>query len=376
MPPKSICLVAGEPSGDVHGSLLVAELKKRHPDWDLWGVGLSRMAAAGCRLWQDATGWAVMGFAEVLGSLWNFRQRLALLTAEIERRKPDGLILIDFPGFNLKLAPRAHRAGIPILYYIVPQIWAWGLGRIRIFQHYIDRAVAVFPFEAEFFTRHNVKTDWVGHPLVDSVRAVADRETLRTLFGLKPGHCLIALMPGVRPQDFQQHFPLFRDTVRLVSESIPNVHAVIAVNPKLQAAMPSLSAGPAGLSCTTDVYELLTAADLVLTKTGTTTVEAAICGTPMITAYRTGAINFAIARALVDVPFIAMPNLIANRRLVPEFIQSAATPSALAAEAITLLTDESARERQRTGLAEVKKRLGPPGAVRRAADVVEEWLKV
>ena len=210
--------------------------------------------------------------------------------------------------------------------------------------------------------------------MVDSVKASADRETLRVLFGLKPGHRLIALMPGVRPQDFKAHLPLLSNAVRLISESIPDIHAGIAVNPKLQAQFPSLSKKTDGLYTTTDVYELLTAADLVITKTGTTTVETAICGTPMITAYRTGKVNYAIAKALVDIPFIAMPNLIANRRVVPEFIQSAATPAALAAEAITLLTAEKAREQQRLGLAEVKAKLGPPGAVQRAADVIEEWL--
>lgn len=374
MPPKSICLVAGEPSGDTQGALLVAELKRRHPDWDLWGVGLSRMASVGCDLWQDASDWAVMGFAEVLGAIVKFKRRLSGLTKEIERRKPGALILIDYPGFNLKLAPQVHKLGIPVFYYIVPQIWAWGKGRIKTFQRSVDRAICLFPFEEEFFSRHGVKTHWIGHPLVDSVRASADRETLRALFGIKPGHRFIALMPGVRPQDFQAHLPLFCDALRLITKSIPDVHASIAINPKLQAQMPALSKGYEDLYTTTDVYELLTAADLVLTKTGTTTVETAICGTPMITAYRTGRLNFAIAKALVDIPFIAMPNLIANRRIVPEYIQSAATPRALAAEAITLLTDEKAREDQRRGLAEVKEKLGPPGAVQRGAVLIEEWL--
>jgi len=371
---KSLFLLAGEPSGDLHGAHLVAEIRRRHPDWYLWGVGGDKMAAAGCDLWQNAREWAVMGFVEVLRSIQVFRRRLNDLTSEIEQRRPDRVILIDYPGFNLKLAPRVHRLGIPVMYYIVPQIWAWGRGRLKIFRRHVDRTVVVFPFEKEFFEQNGVPVDWIGHPLVDIVKPTAERVTLKRRFGVPEGHRLVAMMPGVRVQDFESHLPLFSEAVKQIAESVPNVHAGIGVSGALAERTQRLAQGPVPLVMTPDAHDLMAAADVVLTKTGTTTVECALLGTPMVSAYRTGALNFAIARALVKVPFIAMPNLIANRRVIPEFVQSAATPEALAREAIGLLTDETTAQAQRDGLADVRRRLGAPGAVARAADLIDTWL--
>lgn len=389
MSPKSLCIVAGEPSGDLHGSLLVSELKSRHPDWRIWGVGSDRMAAAGCELWQDAHSWAVMGFAEVFKSLWQFRERLRALERQIAKRRPDGVILIDFPGFNLKLAAHVHRLRIPVLYYIVPQLWAWGRGRIKLFERYVDRTIVVFPFEQAFFAEHGLNVDWVGHPFVDYVHPSAGRAALRQRLGIRPEERLVALMPGVRVQDYNAHLPLFTEVLKRVAESVPGVRGAIGVSRSLSDGLlrvdvPQLAVGIAPsiprqavgyLAMTPDVYDLMTAADLVITKTGTTTVECAILGTPMVTAYRTGTVNYIIAKALVDIPFIAMPNLIAKRHIVPEFVQSEATPEALSDAAITLLTDDAMRRGQVEGLGEVRKALGPPGAVARAAGLVERWLE-
>lgn len=372
--PRSLCFVAGEPSGDLHGAHLVAEIKRRHPDWTLWGVGSDRMAAAGCDLWQNAREWAVMGFVEVLRSLPAFRRRLRGLTQEIERRRPDHVILIDFPGFNLKLAPRVHRLGIPVTYYIVPQIWAWGKGRLAVFRRHIAHTIVVFPFEIEFFEGNGIPVEWVGHPLVDIVRPSAEPTALKRRFGVPDGHRLVAMMPGARVQDFEAHLPLFSEAVRRIAEAVPNVHAGIGVSGALAERTQRLTEGPVPLVMTPDAYDLMAAADVVLTKTGTTTVECALLDTPMVAAYRTGALNYAIARALVDVPFIAMPNLIANRRVIPEFVQKGATPEALAREAIMLLTERDAAQKQRKDLTDVRSRLGPPGAVGRVADLIESWM--
>jgi lipid-A-disaccharide synthase len=206
------------------------------------------------------------------------------------------------------------------------------------------------------------------------VKPSGDPATLKRRFGVPNGHRLVAMMPGVRVQDFEMHLPLFSEAVKLIAESAPNVHAGIGVSGALAERTQRLAQGPVPLVMTPDSCDLMAAADVVLTKTGTTTIECALLGTPMVAAYRTGALNFAIARALVDIPFIAMPNLIANRRVIPEFVQKAATPEALAREAILLLTDENAARLQRESLAEVRERLGPPGAVARAADLIDEWV--
>lgn len=376
MPPKSICFVAGEPSGDLQGSLLCAALKRRHPDWTLWGVGGDLMAVSGCELWRNARSWSVMGFAEVLKALPRFHERMTSLVSEIARRRPAAVIVIDFPGFNLKLAKRVHALGIPVMYYIVPQIWAWGQNRIKIFREHIDRTVVVFPFEKAFFESRGVKADWIGHPLVDYVRPSASREELRRVLGVGVGDKLIALLPGSRVQDFESHLPSFAEAVKLIGDRVESVRWALGLAPSLSDQVrPFLErAGRDPVPVTTAVYDLMAAADVVLTKTGTATVECAIIGTPMVTVYKTGWLNHAIARRVVKVPYIAMPNLIANARIVPELIQHQASPQAIAEEAVRILNDPSCALSQRDGLATVRSLLGPPGAVGRAVGLVEEWL--
>lgn len=375
MSSTSLCIVAGEPSGDLHGSLLIAEIRKSHPDWDIWGVGSERMAAAGCDLWRDARDWAVMGFSGVLRSLPSFRRRLRDLAAEIARRRPAGVVLIDYPGFNLRLARRVHALGIGVLYYIVPQIWAWGGRRIKVFRRDIDRAIVMFKFEQEFFAARGVQTDWVGHPLVDLVKPSASREELRQAFGVAAGERLITLLPGARAQDFESHLPVFTESVGLLSARVPGVRAALGLAPVMADIAKRYAAVSSALIVSAQVYDLVAASDLVITKTGTTTVECALLGVPMVTAYRMGRVNYAIARRLVRVPYVAMPNLIAGRRIVPELIQNAASADAIARAAEPLLCDEKARADHLDGLAEVRAALGAPGAVERAARLVGEWIE-
>ena len=376
MPSKSICFVAGEPSGDLQGSLLIRELKRRHPDWNLWGVGGDLMGVAGCDLWRNARSWSVMGFSQVLKSLPHFRERLDALTSEIANRRPSGVILIDFPGFNLKLAKRVYALGIPVMYYIVPQLWAWHAGRIEVFRKYINRTVVVFPFEKEFFESRGVSVDWIGHPLVDYARPSTSRDSLRQSLGIGAGEKFIAILPGSRVQDFESHLPILAQAVKLIGDRVNGVRWALGFAPSLSEEVRPLleRAGASPVPVTSAVYDLMAAADIVLTKTGTATVECAIIGTPMVTVYRTGWLNYLIARRLVNVPFVAMPNLIAKERVVPELIQSKATPEAIAAEAIRILTDATVTKEMLNGLSRVREQLGPPGAVERGAEVVESWL--
>jgi lipid-A-disaccharide synthase len=372
----SICFVAGEPSGDLQGSLLCAALKRRHPEWRLWGVGGDLMAVSGCELWRNARSWSVMGFAEVIKALPKFRERLNSLVREIESRRPAAVVLIDFPGFNLKLAKRVHALGIPVMYYIVPQLWAWGQGRIEIFRKCIDRTVAVFPFEKEFFESRGVHADWIGHPLVDYVQPRGSRTQLREALGVGSQDKLVALLPGSRLQDFESHLPTFAEAVKQLGDRIEGVRWALGLAPSLSDQVrPFLErAGREPVPLTTAIYDLMSAADVVLTKTGTATVECAIIGTPMVTVYKTGWLNYAIARRVVKVPFIAMPNLIANKSVVPELIQDQATPTAISEQALRILTDPKQEQSQREGLAMVRERLGAPGAVGRAVTLIEEWL--
>lgn len=377
MSSRSLCFVAGEPSGDLHGSLLCAALKRRHPDWNLWGVGGDLMATSGCDLWRNARSWSVMGFSEVIKALPKFHERMTSLVAAIEERRPDAVVLIDFPGFNLKLAKKVHALGIPVMYYIVPQVWAWGQKRVEIFRKHIDHTVVVFPFEKEFFAKHSVHAEWIGHPLVDYVRPTASRDELRAALGVADSEKLVALLPGSRLQDFESHLPTFSEAVKLIGERVDGIRWALGLAPTLaDQVRPFLErAGKEPIPITTAIYDLISAADVVLTKTGTATVECAIIGTPMVTVYKTGWLNFAIARRVVKVRYIAMPNLIVNKRIVPELIQHDATPRAVSEAATAILCDPGVAQAQRRGLAEVRIQLGTPGAVTRAAILIEDWLK-
>ncbi|HUU45803.1 MAG TPA: lipid-A-disaccharide synthase [Acidobacteriota bacterium] len=371
----SFCIVAGEPSGDLHGALLAQAVRERRPDWELWGVGSDRMAAAGCDLWEDARDWSVMGFSGVLRSAGAFRRRLNGLAAEIGRRQPRAVILIDYPGFNLRLASRVKRQGIDVYYYIVPQVWAWGRGRLKAFRRYVDRSIVVFPFERDFFEANGVTTEWVGHPLIDLVKPSAPRPALRDRFGVAADEILITMLPGARRQDFDIHLPVFTEAIAGLRGKIPGVRAALGLAPVLADMAGHFAGHRAELIVSSDVYDLVAASDLVLTKTGTTTIECALLGTPMVTGYRMNTVNYLIARSLIRVPYIAMPNLIAGRSVVPELVQRDLTSERVATEAYRLIVDQDARREQLRGLTEVRVALGGPGAPGRAADLICRWAE-
>ncbi|HEX9751559.1 MAG TPA: lipid-A-disaccharide synthase [candidate division Zixibacteria bacterium] len=373
MPDTSLCVVAGEPSGDLHGARLITTIKQRHPDWRIWGVGSAQMAAAGCELWQDARDWGLSGIVDVVLSLPRVLRRLSRLTDAIVERKPTGVVLIDYPGFNLRLAKRIHAHGARVLYYIVPQLWAWGPNRIKVFQDCIDRAIVAFGFEQEYFRTHHVTADWVGHPLTDVVAASAPREIVRQRLRVGADEPLVTLLPGARHAEFRSHWDLFRTAAQLIAASVPRARIALGLAPTI-ADRNTVGDFEDGIIVSSDVYDLIAAADLVITKPGTATVECALLNTPMISVYRTGSLNYAIARRLVRIDQMAMPNILLKRTVVPEFLQNDATPEGIAASARQLLNDKAARSRQLAALSEVRDALGSQGAVARAAGIVDEWI--
>ncbi len=351
----TILLSAGEPSGDLHGAALAGALKARWPEAQLYGLGGPLMAAAGVELLADFDDLAVMGFAEVATRVPFFLRLLRRVRDTLRARGTRLVIPIDYPGFNMRLAKAARAQGVPVLYYIAPQVWAWHRGRIRHLARAADRLAVILPFEEPLFREAGARVQFVGHPLLDTLPATATAETFRRTLGLTDGP-ILAVFPGSRRQEVGKHVELFAEAARRIRAARPHVQPVIARSPAVPAAMYAGAPFPQ----TTDGRALLAHARAALVKSGTTTLEAALAGTPMVIAYRTSSLTFALAKRLVRVDHIGLVNLVAGTRLVPEFVQHEASPGALVEAVAPFLSEGPARAAVVSGLAQVREALHAP----------------
>jgi len=373
---RTVLLVAGEASGDMHGADLVAALRALVPGVRVRGVGGARLRAAGMETLVDTTAIATMGLLEARDRLGAVLRAYRLVRGLLRDEPPDLLILIDFPEFNLALAGVARRRRVPVLYYISPQVWAWRRGRIRKIARRVDRMAVVFPFEAPLYAASGVRAEFVGHPLLDRVRATRSREETLARHGLDPGKRLIALLPGSRVKEIRLILPVIAEAAaRLVARG--DCQCVLALAETLIAADVAASMRGRPLAATVvpdDTYDLVHASALALVASGTATLETALLERPMVIVYRMSALTFALARRLVSVPFIGMPNLIAGRGIVPELVQGDATGARIAAEAERLLDDPAQHAATVAALASLRSLLGGGGAARRAAAIAAEML--
>ena len=373
-----VLVSAGEPSGDLYGALLLHALKTRRGPFESFGLGGDAMAAEGTSLVAHVRDLAVVGLLEVVRHLPRLRRVFKDVLAEVDRDKPQLAVLIDYAGFHLRLARELKRRGIPIVYYVSPQVWAWRRGRVRTIRETVDRMLVLFPFEPAVYQAAGVPVTFVGHPLVDRLQPVADRPAARAALGFDPARPLVALLPGSRPQEVRYNLPPLLGAVAIVAARRPDVQLALAAAPSLDlAALRAAIGGHPVRILEGRATSLLGAADLGLVASGTATVEAALVDTPIVVVYRLSPITYALGRRFVDVPHYAMVNLIAERRLVPEIIQRELTPERVAAEALRLLDDPEATRVIRAGLAQVRERLGGPGASVRAAEAVAAaWASV
>ena len=364
----TILLSAGEPSGDLHGAALARALRARWPQARLYGLGGPLMAAAGVELLADFHDLAVMGFAEVAGRIPFFLRLLRRVRGELRARGTALVVPIDYPGFNMRLAKAARAEAVPVLYYIAPQVWAWHRSRIRQLARLADRLAVILPFEEVIFREAGANVRFVGHPLLDA-SPPPSRERVRQERGVADGPVL-AIFPGSRRQEVAKHLGLFAEAAERVRAAAPDVQPIVARSPAVPAAM---YAG-APFEQTTDGRALLARARAALVKSGTTTLEAALAGTPMVIAYRTSSLTFALAKRLVRVEHIGLVNLVAGVRLVPEFVQHEARPGALAEAVRPFLAPGPARDAVVNGLARVREALrapaGPAGAPTTTAERV------
>ena len=375
-----IMIIAGEASGEMHGAGVVAALEARRPGIDIFGVGGDRMAAAGCELVYHIERFSVMGLTEVVRHLPFVRRALRRLDGLLESRRPDVLILIDYPDFNLRLARKARDRGIPVLYYVSPQVWAWRARRIHTIVRLVDCMAVVFPFEVDLYEKAGGKVVFVGHPLLEVLESKQTRADFCAGAGLDPDRPIIGMLPGSRDMEVGSMLPAMAGTLKTVQGQLPGVQGVIGLAPTVSRA--DLAAHLAGKALPEDArgvpvvengtYEVMNHADLLLVTSGTATLESACFGTPLLVLYRMSRLSWWIARRLVSIPDIGLVNVVAGRRIAPEFLQDEVDPKVLSPVVLDLLREPEKRRAMTRELREVRDRLGTPGASSRVADLARE----
>jgi len=373
-----LLLSCGEPSGDLYAGALTRELRDLVPGLTIAGLGGPQFGAAGGRLLEDYRGLAVTGLTEVLPKLSKLAATRRRLVTWARDEHPDALVVIDFPDFNLFLARAVRRLGIPVIYYVSPQIWAWRPGRLKTIREVASRVLVIFPFEEAIYSKGGVPVEFVGHPLVELIPPVPPRAAYLSGLGLDPVARTLAVLPGSRANEVAHILPDLLDACRIVSSRLPGTQVVVARAPNLDDDLFRKSVGRGGLPLAivegqTDA--VLASADVALTASGTATVQAALHDIPMVVVYRLSPLTYRLGRRFVKVNTFAMVNLIAGERIVPELIQEAFTPDAVATEAIAMLTDPGRLDAVRQGLRRVRERLGGPGASRRAAEAIVHALE-
>ncbi len=373
---RVILLSAGEVSGDLHGSGLCRALRRLDPGIRLVGMGGPRMAAAGMEALVDLTAHAVVGGTEAVGRLPRLFHAFRVLRARLGRDRPRALVLIDFPEFNLQLARSARRAGVPVVYFIPPQLWAWRRGRLRTLARRVSRVLAVLPFETALYERAGVPVSYVGHPLLDVVPARLTRAAARGRLGLGPDEPVLGVLPGSRREEVTRLLPTMAGAAAGLARSGVVSRIVLALAPGLERTavervLRATEPGEQRVEIVQDAtYDVLAAADAALVCSGTATLEAALLGTPMVVCYRMSFVTAALVSLLLRTPWASLPNNILGRAVVPELLQYRLTAARLEAEALRLLRDPDAGAAQREAFRELRRVLGDPGVAERAARAV------
>lgn len=370
-------MIAGEASGDLHGAHLVKELRALDPTLHVYGVGGEKMKREGVHLVADSKEMAVVGITEVLLKLKTICRIFRKLKNSLTLNAPSLVVLIDYPDFNLRFAREAKKKNIPVVYYISPQVWAWRKGRIKTIGRLIKKMIVIFPFEKIFYDEAKIDVDFVGNPLLDSVRPSFSREEAFQKFSLTPGVTTIGLLPGSRMTEIKRLLPSMIDAVPLISKHISPVQFIIPVAPGLNRGEIQNVAGNNRENIRVvenNIYDVMRISDIVIVASGTATVEAAIMGAPMVVVYRVSPLTYLIGKMLIKVKNIAMVNIIAGKTIVPELIQHDVTPEKITGAAVRMLKDPSRMEEIKKELSSVKEKIGTPGASSRAAQIIISLL--
>ena len=367
-----IMIVAGEASGDMHGARLIAALKEQAPGAQICGIGGPELTRQGVEILYDASRLAVVGIVEVISHFRFIREAMRALEKRLREQPPDLLILIDYPDFNLILAKKAKRLGIPVFYYISPQVWAWRSGRVKTIKKLVDRMGVILPFEQEFYRKFGMNVDFVGHPLMDAVQPTRSREDFLHSLGIAPESTVIGILPGSRKREIAGMLPVFLAAAKRMQEQMtPKPVFVLPLAPTLSEedllANGLADAGVEVRVVRENRYDLMGACSAVMAASGTVSLELAILNVPMVISYRVSPLTYFLGRRLIKVQYASLVNLVADREVVPELLQDEAVPEKIAQATMRLIENQAERTRMLAGLAEVRERLGGPGASERSA---------
>ncbi|MCF7803822.1 MAG: lipid-A-disaccharide synthase [Candidatus Marinimicrobia bacterium] len=369
---KKILIIAGETSGDTHGAGLVRGLRKARPEISISGIGGNRMASEGMELLYHVREMSFMGFAEVVKHLpfiWRVMKRLENW---VDEHDPKAVVLIDYPGFNLRFARRMKKRDVPVYYYISPQVWAWGKGRLKKMKKLVDRMYVIFPFEEDLYREHDVPVEFVGHPLVEEVKELQDRDAFFRRYGCLTETTTIGLLPGSRGQEIERHLdPMLEALSNIRREYQKPLQFLLAVAPDLDDSVFAKYDIPDDVHLVRDhTYEVMQYSDVVVTSSGSATLEVAYFGTPMVIIYRTSTLTWWMGNLLVDMPYIGLANIVAGEQVVPELLQNDVNADNISGEVVRYLNDSEYLEKVQTSLGNIRDKLGDPGAGRRVAESI------
>lgn len=378
MSPK-IMILAGEASGDLHGGKLVSALKEKCPDCEIFGIGGDHMQKAGMKLYYHVDQLAYIGFTEVVLHYFFFRRVFHDLLTKVQTIKPDVLVLVDYPGFNLRFAARAKKFGVKTFYFIAPQVWAWGQGRAQKMAKYIDRMGVIFDFEVSFFEKAGIKADFVGHPLLDGLKTMQSAEEFCSQFGFDRQKPILALLPGSRSQEIENLLPVMLETALAVQKEHAELQLAISKAPTISSELLSKLIK----SITNEnvrivekaTYELMNYATAAIVASGTATLETALFQTPFVIAYRVSPLSYFLGKKLIKIENIGLVNVVRGQKIVPEFIQNAASVSNMKPVVEKLLFNPQVRQQQKQELLQVREKLGSPGAPARTADIILKMIR-
>lgn len=373
-----IMLSAGEASGDLHGANLAEALKAVDPQVELIGMGGEQMRKAGVRIVYDIKSLGVIGIGEIIKKIPFFYKLRTFLVNTMKEEKPDALVCIDYPGFNMKLIEKAKEAGIPVIYYILPTIWAWHKSRGNVIAEYTDLAVSLFPFEAEMYKKMGTNVVYGGHPLLDTVKPSMSKDEAYSFFGLQQGKKTVLFMPGSRVQEVQSLYGKMLAAGKLLQDKVEGLQFMVPKASTIDRHMLEEAAREANLEVHIGeerVYDMMNIADAAICASGTATLETALMGVPTLLVYRVNALTYWLSKILVHLDSIGLPNIISGHRIMPELWQDEVTPENIEAAVLPWLVDAAASEEARHLMTGVRCQMGEAGAVRRTAEIISEFVK-